>query len=129
LAGEGFSSSILSPKPISISPCIDRLNIKEWLKEKHSKDRAATPGMKQSKLFIEEPLDKLSTDLCALDRKQCSLVRGLLTGHCALRHHVRINVLSDTAMCRKCGGEDSNPALAGHRMKILASAWLELMDV
>jgi hypothetical protein len=125
LAGEGFNSSILIPKPIFISPCIDRLNIKEWLKEKHYKDRAATPGMKQSKLFIEEPLEKLSTHLCALHRKQCSLVSGLLTGHCASRHHLCINFLSDTAMCRKCGTEDSNPTLAGHRMKILASAWLQ----
>jgi hypothetical protein len=129
LAGEGFSSSIISPKLISISPCNDRLNIKEWLKEKHSKDRAATPAMRQSKLFIEESSDKLYTHLCSLDRNQCSLVRELPTCHCALRHRLRINVLSDTATCRKCGGEDSSPTLAGHKMKMLASVWLQLIDV
>jgi hypothetical protein len=37
--------------------------------------------------------------------------------------------LSDNAMCRKCGVEESYTALAGHRMRILASAWLGLIDI
>jgi hypothetical protein len=44
----------------SISPCVDGLKIKEWLKEKHPEHWAATPDMRQSKLLIEALLTKMS---------------------------------------------------------------------
>jgi hypothetical protein len=53
LAREGSFNSVLGPKPaISISPRVGSLMIRKWLKEKHSKHRAATYHMRQSNLFI-----------------------------------------------------------------------------
>jgi hypothetical protein len=37
------------------------------------------------KLFIEMPLDEVSRDLLAVDRKQHKLVAGLMAGYCKLR--------------------------------------------
>jgi hypothetical protein len=82
LAREGSSSPFLGPEPaISISSCVSRLKVKEWLKERHPEHWAAALGMMQSKHFIRRPSDKPSRDLLALDRKQCRLLTGLLTGH------------------------------------------------
>jgi hypothetical protein len=48
LAREVLSSSFLGPEPaISISPCVGRLKIEQWLIKKHSKCSAATPGTRQ----------------------------------------------------------------------------------
>jgi hypothetical protein len=130
-------SSFFSPKPvISISPCGGRLTVKEWLKERHSKHWAATPRMRQSKLIIGRPSDKLSRDQMALDRKQCKLVTGL-TDHCTLRQHLHIMGLSESTKCRKCGQEAESsyhilcqcPVLAGHNLEIFGSASLELVDI
>jgi hypothetical protein len=81
LATEESSNSFLGPEPsTTISPCVGRLKVKEWLKERHSEHWAAAPGMKQSKHFIGRPSDnKLSRDLMDLDRKQCRPATGLLT--------------------------------------------------
>jgi hypothetical protein len=84
---------------------------------------AATSRMRQLKLFIGRPSDKLSSDLKALDREKCSIVTGLLTGHCTLRWHLHITTgLLESVMCRKCGQEEPSchilcqcPALARHR--------------
>jgi hypothetical protein len=40
------------------------------------------PHIGQSKFFIGRISDRLSRDIMAMDRKQCKLVTGLLTGHC-----------------------------------------------
>jgi hypothetical protein len=48
--------------------------------------------MRQSKIIIERPANKLSRDLLALGRKRCMLVTGFLTGDCTLRQN--INILS-----------------------------------
>jgi hypothetical protein len=57
MAREGLSSQFLSSEPaISISPCIGRIKVKEWIQ--------------QSKLFIGRPPNKLSWDIMALDRKE-----------------------------------------------------------
>jgi hypothetical protein len=60
LATEGSSSLFLSPKPaISVSPCVGRLRVKEWLKDRHSKHWTPAPSMRQLTLFTERPSDKL----------------------------------------------------------------------
>jgi hypothetical protein len=70
LAQQESSSSFLGPKPaIPISPCVGRLMIKGWLTKRHLKYLAATPGLRQSKLFTERHLKKLFMDLLALDKK------------------------------------------------------------
>jgi hypothetical protein len=90
------------------------------------------PGMRQSELFIEGLSEKLSSDLLALGRTGYRLVTGLLTAHCTLRQHLHVMSLLDNAICRKCGQEEESyhivcqcPALAGHKMKIFGSAWVE----
>jgi hypothetical protein len=53
--------------------------------------------MRQLKLFIGRPSDKLSGGIMAFARKQCRLVTGLLTGQCTLRWHLHIVGLSESA--------------------------------
>jgi hypothetical protein len=64
--------------------------------------------MRQLKFFIGRPLDKLSQDLLALDRKQFRWVTGLLTGHYTLRWHLHIMGLSENSKSRKCGQEEES---------------------
>jgi len=41
---------------------------------------------------------------------QSRAVIGLLTGHYILRSHLHLLGLSDSPLCRRCGGEDENLA-------------------
>jgi hypothetical protein len=66
--GSSNSPSIGSELPIPISPSADSLRIKDWLIKMHSERWTATPGIRQSKLFVEESLGKLSRDLWVLKR-------------------------------------------------------------
>jgi hypothetical protein len=79
VAREGLSSPFLSPNQ-QIQSCVGRLKVKECLKERHCEHWATAPDVRQLKLFVGR-LDKLSSNLITLDRKQCRLVTGLLTGH------------------------------------------------
>jgi hypothetical protein len=75
----------------------------------------------------------LSRDLIALDRKQCRLVTGLLTGQCMLRWHQHSTAW--TSQKAPCAGRGILipytlcPVLAGHRLEIFGSAWLEPRDI
>jgi hypothetical protein len=44
--------------------------------------------MRQSKLFIEGVSQKMFRYLLALNKKQCILVSGMLSGNCLERHHL-----------------------------------------
>jgi ribonuclease HI len=62
LARKGLNILLLGPKPANtILLCADR-------HKKHSKYWAATPGLRQSKLFFEGPSEKLSRHKMALNR-------------------------------------------------------------
>lgn len=87
----------------SISPCIGTFKGKERLQKRHFEHYAASLCTTQPKLFIERPSSKLSWDITALERKQCRLVTGLLTGHCTFRRHLHIMSFLESATCRKCG--------------------------
>jgi hypothetical protein len=91
LASKGSSNPFLGLKPVApISPCVGRVKIKKWLTKVHSEYWAAMPGMRLSKLFIEGPWEKLSRNVLALDRKQRTLVTGLLPGHCKLIRQLNV---------------------------------------
>lgn len=67
-----------------------RPKVEEWLKERQYKCWAPALGTRQLEPFIERPLDKMSRDLLASDRKQRRLITGLLTGHCTLRRILHV---------------------------------------
>jgi hypothetical protein len=69
----------------------------QWLMKKHSEYWAATRSSSLNDLRTELP-----RDVRALNRKQCRLVTGLLTGHYTLRRHLHGVSLSDT----NCGQEE-----------------------
>jgi hypothetical protein len=52
--GSSNNPSLDPQLAIPISPLAGRLRIKEWLIKKHSECRAALPGVRKSKLFVEE---------------------------------------------------------------------------
>jgi hypothetical protein len=103
LARKGYGRPVLDPKPVTqFSPCAGRIKIKEWPTKKYLEYWAATPGTRESKLFIERPSERLSRATLALNREQCTLVKGLVTGHYTLRWHLHFISLSDNTICRKC---------------------------
>lgn len=93
---------------ISASTFVVWFKVKEGLKEGHSEYRAVILGMRY--------LD-MSRGLLALDRKQHRLVTDLLTGHCALRQHLHIMGLPESAMCMKYGYEESSYLTGGVAIK------------
>jgi hypothetical protein len=130
LARKAYGRLALDPKPvIPFSPCTGRIKIKEWPTEKYLEYWAATPGTRESKLFIEEPSERLSRAILALNRERCTLVTGLVTGHCTLRWHLHFTSLSDNSI-GKCEQEEEfshhilcqHPALEEHKMKIFSFA-------
>jgi hypothetical protein len=82
-------------------------------------------------LMLSGPSDKLSRDILALDREQCSLVIRLL------RWQLHVTGLLESDTCRKCGQEEESsryalyewPVLDRHRIQIFSSAWSELRDI
>lgn len=137
MARKAYGRLVLDPKPvIPFSPCTGRINIKDWPTKKYLEYWAATPGTRELKLFIEGPSERLSRARLALNREDCKLVTGLVTGQCILRWHLHFISLSDNSICRKCEQEEESshhifcqhPALAGHKM-IFSFAWLEMMDI
>jgi hypothetical protein len=126
LAREGLSSPFLSTEQaISISPCVGRLKVKEWPKERYSKRWAATPGLRQLKLFIGRPSDKQSWNGLGQETMQ--------TGNRAVNWPLYIEMgFSESTKCRKCRQELESsyhilcqcPVLARHRLEIFSSAWL-----
>lgn len=79
--------------------------VKELLKERRSKNWAVVPGMSLSKLRWKT-FCKLSRDLMALDREQCSLVTWLLTSLRTLKWLLNIAGFSGNMKCKKCEQEE-----------------------
>jgi hypothetical protein len=68
--------------------------------------------MRQLKLFIGRPSDKLPRDLLALGRKQCRLItRLLLTGNCTLRWHLHIMGLLEVPSAGKMDSRQNPPTI------------------
>jgi hypothetical protein len=57
LARDGSSSPFLGTRPaISVSPCVGRLKVKEWLKVRHSEHMAAKQVQGSQSSSLEDPL-------------------------------------------------------------------------
>jgi hypothetical protein len=73
----------------------------------------------------------------SFNRTQSRTVTGPLTGHNTLRRHLHLMGLSDSPLCRRCGGEDETSAhilceceaLASLRYAYLGSFFLEPEDI
>jgi hypothetical protein len=72
----------------------------------HSKCWAAAPG--KEAILIGVLSDKLSGHLPALNRKQCRLVMGLLTGYRTVRWLLHIMGLMESAKCKKYVQEEES---------------------
>jgi hypothetical protein len=125
------------PEPaVSVSPCVvGRLQVKEQL-ERHSKHCAATPGMRQSKLFIGKHSDKLSVPT-GLGQETMQVSNEVVNWPLYTETALTITGLLESNKCKKCGQEEESsyhilcqcPVMAGHKLDIFSSAWLVLTDV
>ena len=52
------------------------------------------------------PIPATKTRLLSLNRTQCRVVTGLLTGHNTSRRHLCVMGLGNNPTCRKCGAEE-----------------------
>jgi hypothetical protein len=57
--------------------------LKNLKSQNQGRSRRGALNIELSKFLIERPVDKLSEDILALDRKQYRLVTGFMTGQCA----------------------------------------------
>jgi hypothetical protein len=66
----------------------------------------------------------------SFNRTQSRAVIGLLTGHNTLRRHLHILGLTDSPLCRKCGGvEETSAHIPPFRHMYLGSFFLEPEDI
>ena len=60
-----------------------------------------------SKMVLQDPSSKLSTDLLRMDRRNLKQVVELITGHGHWRKHMhRMGVFMEEPICRKCGQQE-----------------------
>jgi len=133
-ARKASSEPFIGPEPVLPPPwCIAMERYGNWEKAEHKKYWNATPGLRQSKMFIgEELIDAPNSELMALNKNDLRTLIGLYTGHSRLGKHLQtIGVSSDSPMCRLCLEADETAhhilcecdALARLRMEILGNGY------
>lgn len=108
LAREGSSSPFIGPWPsIPLSRMFFNNTIKKWLLKQHSLYWNRIGKYEQSRLYLREPLPRLTQEILKLSKKHARLVVGVLTGHCTLNKHLNRMGLATSSSCEKCGEEET----------------------
>lgn len=139
LARHGAETPLMGPEPAcSISIGSVRTEVGRWLHKEQTKAWQAMPEHRSLKKLRILPSRKHTSHLLNLSRKEARRVVGLLTGHCALRHHLhRITVYQGSQLCRWCDMEDETAdhvlleceALARRRLQSLGLPGEELENI
>jgi hypothetical protein len=90
-------------KALGIAKCLAREAVKSWTKHQHSNTWKIVPGCKHGKLFMGRPCKKRADDMLKLGRHQLKTTVAILTGHAAVRGHLRtMGLFSGDPSCRFC---------------------------
>jgi hypothetical protein len=112
--------------------------ITSWTEYQHFRTWKAMPGCRHGKLFIGRPYKKRTDDLLKLGRHQLKIAVAILTGHAAVRGHLRImGLFNGNPSCRFCRMENETvqhitcccEALALQRYIIFGKPFVEPKDI
>jgi hypothetical protein len=95
------------PEPVlGIPRCSAREAIRTWTVNQHYCAWKDLPGHRHGKLFISGPCKKTPDDLLKLNRHQLKMIVAILTGHAAVRMHLRtMGMFEGDPTCRFCRKE------------------------
>jgi hypothetical protein len=95
---------LLGPEPaLGIPKCLAREAINSWTEYQHFSTWKVMPGCRHGKLFIGRPCKKRADDLLKLLRHQLKMAVAVLTGHAAVRGHLRtMGLFNGDPPCRFC---------------------------
>ena len=103
LARQGSSTEFIGAEPFcGVSTSALKTELKEWEHKTIKENWISSAGLRQSKRFIQ-PDRKKSLSLLSLNKKELSIITGLITGHCPSKHHLLTMGVLDNEICRFCG--------------------------
>jgi hypothetical protein len=105
LAKKASDMPLLGSEPaLGIPKCLARETTKSWTEYQHFSTWKAMPGCRHGKLFIGRPCKKRADDLLKLGRHQLKMAVATLTGHAAVRGHLRtMGLFNGDPSCRSAG--------------------------
>lgn len=110
LAKKAREEPFIGPEPsCGIAYEVIKQEARNKLRSEHEKSWSLTPGLSQSKTFLEKPTFDRAKTLLNLSRIKLRKLTGLITGHCNLNKHLYNVGLSTDPTCRGCLEEDETP--------------------
>jgi hypothetical protein len=96
-----------SPQPaLGIARCSAREAIMTWTVNQHHSAWRDLPGHRHGKLLIGRPCKKRAANLLKLSRHKLKMAVAILTGHAAVRTHLRtMGLFEGDPTCRFCRKE------------------------
>jgi hypothetical protein len=107
----GLSDERQPCRYLVLSRLLEYLGVREesitpWTINHHYRDGRDFPGHRYSKLFISTPCKKRAAGLLKLSRHQLKMAVAILTGHAAVRKHLRtVGLFEGNSTCRLCRKE------------------------
>jgi hypothetical protein len=119
--------SLVGPEPaLGIPKCLIREAIKSWTEYQHLTTWKVMPGCRHGKLFIGGSCKKRTDDLLKLGRHQLKMAVAILTGHAAVRGHLRtMGLFNETVQHITCSCE----VLARQQHNIFGKPFVEPKDI
>lgn len=134
LARAGSLSGLVGPEPFcGLSPKVVKTRLHEMVMDEAQQEWEECNECRQSKLFLPAYSTKLTNWMFSLDRVQMKSATGFLTGHCAVRAHLKKMLIESDDSCRLCHTEEESAehllcnceAIARIRLQKMGSAFLQ----
>lgn len=134
LARDGSSTKLVGPEPcLGVPGKSVRGAVYAVVRKHQERDWLGLPGQRQSKELNRGCIRYRQRELLKLSRDGIRRVVGLLTGHCALRKHLLVMGIGNSATFRGCAAEDETAfhvlcdceAYAAHRFEHFGSHFVE----
>ena len=139
LAKRGAATKFTGPEPVlGISHATAKHATLAWAENEWKRQWQRLPGLRHSKVFITNPVNKQLTDkLLGLNRSYLKALVGLYTGHCRLRHHMHKIGLAPNSECRLCMEDEETaehvlctcPAAGRIRLNLFGEASLKMENL
>ena len=112
LARCGSVRGFMGPEPVlGVFRQSVQYKLNHWVINQHRVRWCGLDGtQRQAQELIMGPNLDAKAKLMSFNRTQSTAVIGLLTGHNTLRRHLHILGLTDSPLCRKCGGVEETSA-------------------
>ncbi len=106
LAREGTRTRPIGPEPfLPLSLSRFKSKIGDWVGKRKQIEWKVCEKYGTSQLCLEGPTDRYVQFISKLDRKHCTMLIGLLTGHINLQYMLHKMRRAKTTLCRRYGAE------------------------